>query len=165
MPAFKDHFSRQSEAYSRHRPGYPDELIEFVVASSPDREFAIDCATGNGQAALQIAPYFAVVLGIDGLTAAAGAAGSLGFSVAAGCSAATARGFSVLLGSALAVVPSLFESMAYALMNTAKIATALSAITARLPRSGPRVSSSIMSEKSMATGRAVLLPEESSGGG
>src|SRR5262245_3297721 len=66
MPAFKDHFSRQSAAYSRHRPGYPDELIEFVVASAPDRALAIDCATGNGQAALQLAPHFDSVLAVDG---------------------------------------------------------------------------------------------------
>jgi len=66
MPAFKDHFSRQSAAYSRHRPGYPPELIEFVVASAPDRHLAIDCATGNGQAALQLAAHFAVVLAVDG---------------------------------------------------------------------------------------------------
>ena len=49
MPAFKDHFSRQSAAYSRHWPGYPPELIDFVAASTPDRDLAIDCATGNGQ--------------------------------------------------------------------------------------------------------------------
>jgi SAM-dependent methyltransferase len=66
MPAFKDHFSRQSAAYSRHRPGYPDELIEFVVAGAPDRQLAIDCATGNGQAALQLAPHFDLVLAVDG---------------------------------------------------------------------------------------------------
>ena len=66
MPAFKDHFSRQSAAYSRHRPGYPPELIEFVVASAPDRYLAIDCATGSGQAALQLATHFELVLAIDG---------------------------------------------------------------------------------------------------
>jgi hypothetical protein len=62
------------------------------------------------------------------------------------------------------VVPSVFEDIAYTLMNTAKIATALSAITARFPRSGPRVSST-MSEKSMATGRDVLLPDDIMSGG
>jgi hypothetical protein len=66
MPAFKDHFSRQSAAYSRHRPGYPPELIDFVVASTPDRDLAIDCATGNGQAALQLALTSMLVLAIDG---------------------------------------------------------------------------------------------------
>ncbi len=66
MPAFKDHFSRQSAAYSRHRPGYPPELIDFVAASTPDHDLAIDCATGNGQAALQLATRFELVLAIDG---------------------------------------------------------------------------------------------------
>ena len=66
MPAFKDHFSRQSAAYSRHRPGYPPELIDFVAASTPDHDLAIDCATGNGQAALQLATHFELVLALDG---------------------------------------------------------------------------------------------------
>ena len=66
MPAFKDHFSRQSAAYSRHRPGYPPELIDFVAASTPDHDLAIDCATGSGQAALQLATHFELVLAIDG---------------------------------------------------------------------------------------------------
>jgi SAM-dependent methyltransferase len=66
MPAFKDHFSRQSAAYRRYRPGYPDALIEFVVASAPDRRLAIDCATGNGQAAVQLAPHVDLVLAVDG---------------------------------------------------------------------------------------------------
>ena len=66
MPAFKDHFSRQSAAYSRHRPGYPPELIDFVAASTPAHDLAIDCATGSGQAALQLATHFELVLAIDG---------------------------------------------------------------------------------------------------
>src|SRR4051812_18268666 len=49
-------------------------------------------------------------------------------------------------------------------MNTARIATALSAISARLPRRGLLVSSTI-SEKSTATGREVLPCDDASGGG
>jgi len=41
-------------------------LIDFVAASTPDRDLAIDCATGNGQAALQLATHFELVLALDG---------------------------------------------------------------------------------------------------
>jgi SAM-dependent methyltransferase len=63
--SFKDHFSRQSAAYSRYRPEYPPELIEFVAAQAPARRLAVDCATGNGQAALALARHFAAVLAVD----------------------------------------------------------------------------------------------------
>jgi len=54
-PTFKDHFSRQSGDYSRYRPGYPPELIAWVASRAPDRALAVDCATGNGQAAIALA--------------------------------------------------------------------------------------------------------------
>ena len=63
---FKDHFSRQAAAYSRYRPGYPPALIEFVVAQAPRRGLAVDCATGNGQAAVALAAHFEAVLAVDG---------------------------------------------------------------------------------------------------
>ena len=34
---FKDHFSRQSAAYSRYRPSYPPELIDYVASQAPRR--------------------------------------------------------------------------------------------------------------------------------
>jgi len=64
--SFKDHFSRQSVAYSRYRPGYPARLIEFVAAQAPGRRVALDCATGNGQAAVALAGHFDAVLAVDG---------------------------------------------------------------------------------------------------
>jgi len=63
---FKDHFSRQSAAYHRYRPGYPDALIDWVARQAPGRRLAVDCATGNGQAALALAPHFDTVLALDG---------------------------------------------------------------------------------------------------
>jgi SAM-dependent methyltransferase len=63
---FKDHFSRQSAAYSRYRPGYPPELIAWLAAQAPDRRLALDCATGNGQAAVALAEHFDAVLALDG---------------------------------------------------------------------------------------------------
>lgn len=64
--SFKDHFSQQSADYSRYRPGYPRELIEWVASRAPERTLAIDCATGNGQAAVALAAHFAQVLAVDG---------------------------------------------------------------------------------------------------
>jgi SAM-dependent methyltransferase len=66
---FKDHFSRQAEQYSRYRPGYPPELIAYVAALAPGRRLAVDCATGNGQAAVALAAHFDRVLAVDGSAA------------------------------------------------------------------------------------------------
>ena len=63
---FKDHFSRQSAAYSRYRPGYPPELVTWIAAQAPDRRLAVDCATGSGQAAVALAAHFDCVVAVDG---------------------------------------------------------------------------------------------------
>lgn len=51
----KDNFSRQSASYAKYRPGYPPELFDFILSHVKGREAAWDCATGNGQAANQLA--------------------------------------------------------------------------------------------------------------
>lgn len=66
---FKDHFSRQSGHYSRYRPAYPRELIGYVASIAPDRALAVDCATGNGQAAIALAEFFTTVVAVDGSAA------------------------------------------------------------------------------------------------
>lgn len=66
IATFKDHFSQQSADYSRYRPGYPADLIEWVASRAPDRTLAVDCATGNGQAAIALAGHFETVLAVDG---------------------------------------------------------------------------------------------------
>jgi SAM-dependent methyltransferase len=63
---FKDHFSRQAATYSRHRPGYPAALIDWVAGRAPDRRAALDCATGSGQAARALAARFERVIAVDG---------------------------------------------------------------------------------------------------
>ena len=63
---FKDHFSRLSGDYSRYRPGYPPDLITWIASRAPDRALAVDCATGNGQAAIALAGHFDAVLAVDG---------------------------------------------------------------------------------------------------
>jgi SAM-dependent methyltransferase len=64
--SFKDHFSRQAADYSRYRPGYPAALIDWIVSRAPARDLAVDCATGNGQAAVALAAHFDAVLAVDG---------------------------------------------------------------------------------------------------
>ena len=63
--SFKDHFSRQATDYAKFRPQYPRALFEFVAANSPNNEVALDCATGNGQAAVALAEFFQKVIALD----------------------------------------------------------------------------------------------------
>ncbi|HET7234786.1 MAG TPA: class I SAM-dependent methyltransferase [Longimicrobium sp.] len=63
--AFKDHFSTQSDAYARFRPTYPPGLFDWLAEISPARDRAWDCATGNGQAAVELARHFAQVIATD----------------------------------------------------------------------------------------------------
>jgi len=62
---FKDHFSAEAAAYASARPTYPDALFAFVADRAPARRVAWDCATGNGQAARDLARYFARVVATD----------------------------------------------------------------------------------------------------
>jgi len=61
----KDNFSSQADHYQKYRPSYPPELFEFIVAQVKEKDMAWDCATGNGQAALGLAAYFARVVASD----------------------------------------------------------------------------------------------------
>ena len=60
-----DHFSRQAAQYRASRPGYPPALLDFLTGLAPARDRALDCATGNGQAAAGLAAHFADVVAID----------------------------------------------------------------------------------------------------
>ena len=62
---FKDHFSKQAREYAKFRPHYPRELFAFIAANSPNDQLALDCATGNGQAAIELAEFFHKVIAID----------------------------------------------------------------------------------------------------
>jgi ubiquinone/menaquinone biosynthesis C-methylase UbiE len=61
----KDLFSQQAADYSKWRPGYSPELIEYIVSFVQDRKVAWDCATGNGQAAVMVADHFEQVFATD----------------------------------------------------------------------------------------------------
>ncbi len=65
MATFRDHFSQQAVAYATYRPGYPDELFEYLASVSPRHGRAWDSATGNGQAAVGLERQFAVVIATD----------------------------------------------------------------------------------------------------
>jgi SAM-dependent methyltransferase len=62
---FKDHFSGHADAYARYRPDYPAALYRFLAAEAPDHGRAWDCATGNGQAAIGLAPFFERIIATD----------------------------------------------------------------------------------------------------
>jgi methylase of polypeptide subunit release factors len=61
----KDLFSGQADSYAANRPGYPPELFEYIIQFVQERKAAWDCATGNGQAAVALAPYFETVEATD----------------------------------------------------------------------------------------------------
>ena len=62
---FKNHFSDNSKEYSKYRPGYPGALFEFLSSVTPSHDLAWDCATGSGQAALELVRYFNTVIATD----------------------------------------------------------------------------------------------------
>lgn len=62
---WKDHFSHASDDYRRWRPGYPPAMFGWLASIAPSRSLAWDCATGNGQAAIELAACFDRVLATD----------------------------------------------------------------------------------------------------
>ncbi|MCH4823002.1 class I SAM-dependent methyltransferase [Gramella lutea] len=54
----KDNFSQGSQFYSEYRPGYPEEVFNFIRSQLSDTGFAWDCGTGNGQVAGKLAEFF-----------------------------------------------------------------------------------------------------------
>jgi SAM-dependent methyltransferase len=63
---FKDHFSGHAGSYARYRPDYPAELFDYLASLVQRHDVAIDCATGNGQAAIGLARHFGCVVASDG---------------------------------------------------------------------------------------------------
>lgn len=62
---FKDYFSPHAADYAAYRPTYPEALFRFVAGLPAERRTVWDCATGNGQAALGLAPHFERVIATD----------------------------------------------------------------------------------------------------
>lgn len=61
----KDNFSTQAKSYSKYRPYYPPEMIEYIVSFAAAKNNALDVATGNGQVAGELAKYFKQVYATD----------------------------------------------------------------------------------------------------
>jgi len=61
----KDLFSNQASVYAQYRPGYPNELFDQILQYVSTKQTAWDCATGNGQAAVELARYFDKVIATD----------------------------------------------------------------------------------------------------
>ncbi|MDF1813397.1 MAG: class I SAM-dependent methyltransferase [Verrucomicrobiales bacterium] len=62
---FPDHFSGHSSQYAASRPHYPDSLFPYLASICSRTECAWDCATGSGQAAFALAPFFTRVIATD----------------------------------------------------------------------------------------------------
>ena len=63
--AFKDYFSAQATGYASYRPHYPADLFSWLASISPQQQRVWDCATGSGQAAIDLASQFAQVIATD----------------------------------------------------------------------------------------------------
>ncbi len=51
-------FAQGSDQYAASRPLYPEALFDWIAHTCRGHDAAWDCATGNGQAALGLAPLF-----------------------------------------------------------------------------------------------------------
>lgn len=61
----KNNFSNQADLYARFRPNYPAELYEYILGEVKHKRIAWDCATGNGQVAVELARQFSQVEATD----------------------------------------------------------------------------------------------------
>lgn len=61
----KDLFSSHADIYAKYRPLYPKELYDFIISRVMAKGIALDCGTGNGQAAGILADHFQEVHATD----------------------------------------------------------------------------------------------------
>jgi ubiquinone/menaquinone biosynthesis C-methylase UbiE len=61
----KDNFSAQAKLYASFRPRYPQAAYDFIFEQVQHFDTALDCATGNGQAAVVLATRFKQVYATD----------------------------------------------------------------------------------------------------
>ncbi|RWW92051.1 class I SAM-dependent methyltransferase [Flavobacterium cerinum] len=61
----KDNFSALAGGYSKYRPYYPPEMIEYIVSFVKEKHEALDVATGNGQVAIELSKHFKKVYATD----------------------------------------------------------------------------------------------------
>jgi tRNA/tmRNA/rRNA uracil-C5-methylase (TrmA/RlmC/RlmD family) len=58
-------FSTVACEYSLFRPGYPEELFEWLARAAPRPDAAWDCGCGSGQASVPLAAHFSHVFATD----------------------------------------------------------------------------------------------------
>jgi SAM-dependent methyltransferase len=58
-------FAEESKIYAEARPTYPEALFAWLSNIVAQHDQCWDCATGNGQAAIGLAPYFRQVYATD----------------------------------------------------------------------------------------------------
>jgi len=63
--SFKDYFSGHAKVYAQHRPTYPQALFAYLHGLVDQHETVWDCATGNGQVAIGLTPYFQQIYATD----------------------------------------------------------------------------------------------------
>jgi SAM-dependent methyltransferase len=63
--SFPDHFSKVAASYARHRPRYPDALVELLAGIAPAHGVAWDCGCGSGQLSDGLASRFERVIATD----------------------------------------------------------------------------------------------------
>jgi len=62
---FHDHFSNVANRYADFRPHYPAALFDYLATLAPRSSLVWDCATGNGQASVDLAERFDRVVATD----------------------------------------------------------------------------------------------------
>jgi ubiquinone/menaquinone biosynthesis C-methylase UbiE len=61
----KDLFSDDSSNYAQYRPGYPPDVLSFLMMYTKGTRLAWDCGTGNGQFASLLSQYFLKIYATD----------------------------------------------------------------------------------------------------
>lgn len=61
----KDNFSSQSDQYALYRPTYPASVYPFLLSLVKCNICAWDVGTGNGQVAVELAPFFEKIIASD----------------------------------------------------------------------------------------------------
>lgn len=60
-----DKFNDCANAYKHARPSYPVGLFKWMASLTTEHKIALDCGTGNGQAALQLTTHFDTIIAVD----------------------------------------------------------------------------------------------------
>jgi ubiquinone/menaquinone biosynthesis C-methylase UbiE len=61
----KDNFSANAAGYAAWRPEYPEALFAYLASLNSEHNKALDCGTGNGQAAKHLAVHYKEVYATD----------------------------------------------------------------------------------------------------